>query len=79
MNILDIKGTSSKIKFIVDNNTIVLADGELQNGGFFVYKSSMKIQKTQDERVMSQQEREEFIKCVKDFLSDKDFTVNFFD
>ncbi|BCN32386.1 hypothetical protein [Anaeromicropila herbilytica] len=79
MNILDIKGTSSEIKFILDNNIIVLADGELQNNGFFAYKSSMKLQGTRGERVMSTQEREDFIKHVKDFLSDKDFTVNFFD
>jgi hypothetical protein len=79
MNILDIKGTSSEIKFILDNNNIVFADGELQNNGFFAYKSSMKLQESQGERVMSTQEKEEFIKNVKDFLSDKDFTVNFFD
>jgi hypothetical protein len=79
MNILDIKGTSSEIKFILDNNNIVFADGELQNNGFFAYKSSMKLQESQGERVMSTQEKEEFIKHVKDFLSHKEFTVNFFD
>ena len=79
MNILDIKGTSSEIKFILDNNNIVFANGELQNNGFFAYKSSMKLQESQGERVMSTQEKEEFIKYVKDFLSHKEFTVNFFD
>lgn len=79
MDILDIKGTSSNIKFILDNNIIVLADGELQNNGFFAYKSSMKLQEIQGERVMSSQEQEEFIKHVKDFLRDKDFIVNFFE
>lgn len=79
MIILDIRGTSNKVKFILDNNNIVLADGELQTNGFFAYKISMKLQEVQGERVMSSQEKEEFIKQVKEFLCDKEFTVNFFD
>lgn len=79
MKILDIKGTSSQIKFILDNNDIIIADGELQDNGFFAYKSSMKLLSKQGEMSINPQKKEEFIIYMKEFLRDKEFTVNFFE
>ncbi len=77
MKILDIRGTSNTIRFIMDNGNEILAEGELQMDGFEVSRSSLTLKENNNRRVLKEKEKDDFVIKIKDFLKDKEFKIFF--
>lgn len=77
MKILDIRGTSDTIRFIMDNGNEILAEGELQMDGFEVSRSSLTLKENNNRRVLKEKEKDDFVIKIKDFLKDKEFKIFF--
>lgn len=76
MKIIDIRGTRSSIEFILEDKTVV-AKGELQTNGFYVYKSTMKNIPAIDEVLLTEREIEEIVTAVLEEQKNKPFKITF--
>lgn len=78
MTVIDIKGTKSNIKFVLEGNLLIQGTGELQINGFFVYKDTLRFV-SENNRKLTMEEIEELIKSVRTLVSNSGFEVTFFD
>ncbi len=77
MKIVDIKGKSNYVRFILDNGSYIKGNGELLVNGFCVYKDSLTLIINEQETPLSIAEKNELVKSVTDFLANKQFTIEF--
>ena len=77
MKVIDIKGKSSYVRFILDNGTYIKGDGELLVNGFCVYKDTLRLVSNEIETLLSEEEKQEVVLAVNSFLAGKKFKVDF--
>ncbi|NLK78584.1 MAG: hypothetical protein GX284_12955 [Clostridiales bacterium] len=78
MKVIDIKGTRSTIKFVLEGKGLIQGAGELEMNGFFVYKDTLRFV-SENNRKLTDEEIEKLIESVEILVIHSNFEVTFSD
>lgn len=72
-----IKGTSTYIRFILDDGSFVKGNGERLVNGFWVHKDTLRLIEGEKETPLTDTEMAELISAVNDFMATRPYVVEF--